>query len=93
MSPCAQYVHMQQLKSDIIQCIHVTVWIFPLKIPFSCWPKEQSEFGSRQPVSIWRLLSTHTQSLLRNNCHLENNSILKLLRHKFQNLEEVCYTN
>lgn len=36
---------------------------------------------------------THTQSLLRNNCHLENNSILKLLRHKFQNLEEVCYTN
>lgn len=66
-------------------------WKFP-PLPFSCWPKEQSKVCSGQSVSTRRLLSTHMQSI-RTNSHWESNFILKWLTHKFQDLEEVCYTN
>jgi len=95
-SPYVQYVQLQQLKSAIIQCIHVTVQIFSFKIPSSLSPvgpkgSESSAPGNpRLTGGFW--VPTRRVSV-RNDCHFENNLVLKLLRRKFQNLEEVCYTN
>lgn len=62
---CSMY-RCRRWKSDIIQSIHVILLSFHIEnfhFPFSYWPKEQSEFGSGQPMSNWSLLSTYTWSM------------------------------
>lgn len=69
--PCVQYVQMQQLESDIVQCIHVIVWKFlppflllaQRAVTVHPWPAH---------VQLGDPEYTHAGDLLRNNCYLEN---------------------
>lgn len=89
-SPCMQCLQMQEMKPDIPQCIHVTVWIFSLKIP-TCHSPVGPKSGQRS--ALGNLCLTGGMQSIRNNSYLESNCILKWIMHKFQDLEEVCYTN